>query len=118
MSSGPAIYVGPYLRSAAASSSSSIGATLRSQRVLFYRDGRSGTVSVGQSGVHRYLRINRKTEGATSLDMPTQQLVGHLPLLTHPDPRDVLVIGPGARVTRGTAARHRLRRLDVPDIAP
>ena len=118
MSSGPAIYVGPYLRSAAASSSSSIGATLRSQRVLFYRDGRSGTVSVGQSGVHRYLRINGKTEGSTSLDMPTQQLVGHLPLLTHPDPRDVLVIGLGTGVTAGAVARHGIRRLDVVEIEP
>src|SRR5947199_143892 len=117
MSSGPAIYVGPYLRSAAASSSS-IGATLRSQRVLFYRDGRSGTVSVGQSGVHRYLRINGKTEGSTSLDMPTQQLVGHLPLLTHPDPRDVLVIGLGTGVTAGAVARHGIRRLDVVEIEP
>src|SRR6266478_4156285 len=117
MSSGPAIYVGPYLRSAAASSSS-IGATLRSQRVLFYRDGRSGTVSVGQSGAHRYLRINGKTEGSTSLDMPTQQLVGHLPLLTHPDPRDVLVIGLGTGVTAGAVARHGIRRLDVVEIEP
>src|SRR5438034_7373035 len=37
MSSGPAIYVGPYLRSAAASSSSSIGATLRSARSVLSR---------------------------------------------------------------------------------
>src|SRR3989442_1325349 len=118
MSSGPAIYVGPYLRSAAASSSSSIRATLRAQRVLFYRDGRSGTVSVRQSGVHRYLRINGKTEGSTSLDMPTQQLVGHLPLLTHPDPRDVLVIGLGTGVTAGAVARHGIRRLDVVEIEP
>src|SRR5437867_2140031 len=117
MSSGPAIYVGPYLRSAAASSSS-IGATLRSQRVLFYRDGRSGTVSVGQSGAHRYLRINGKTEGSTSLDMPTQHLVGHLPVLLHPAPRDVLVIGLGTGVTAGAVARHGIRRLDVVEIEP
>src|SRR6266446_784156 len=117
MSSGPAIYVGPYLRSAEASSAS-IGETLRSQHILFYRDGRVSTVAVGQSGAHRYLRINGKTEGSTSLDMPTQQMVGHLPLLVHPDPRDVLVIGLGTGVTAGAVARHGIRRLDVVEIEP
>ena len=52
MSSGPAIYVGPYLRSAEASSAS-LAATLRAQHILFYRDGRASTVAVGQSGGHR-----------------------------------------------------------------
>src|SRR3989454_12608331 len=50
--------------------------------------------------------------------MPTQQLVGHLPLLTHPDPRDVLVIGLGTGVTAGAVARHGIRRLDVVEIEP
>src|SRR5437870_4349247 len=117
MSSGPAIYVGPYLRSAEAASAS-IGETLRSQQVPYYRDGRASTVAVGQSGAHRYLRINGKTEGSTSLDMPTQQMVGHLPLLVHPDPRDVLVIGLGTGVTAGAVARHGIRRLDVVEIEP
>src|SRR5437870_3054513 len=117
MSSGPAIYVGPYLRSAEAASAS-IGETLRSQQVPYYRDGRASTVAVGQAGAHRYLRINGKTEGSTSLDMPTQQMVGHLPLLVHPDPRDVLVIGLGTGVTAGAVARHGIRRLDVVEIEP
>jgi len=117
MSSGPAIYAGPYLRSAGAASGS-IAATLRSQHILFYRDGRAATVSVGQSGPNRYLRINGKTEGSTSVDMPTQLMVGHLPLLVHPDPHDALVIGLGTGVTAGAVARHGVGRLDVVEIEP
>src|SRR5437660_1389908 len=71
MSSGPAVYGAFYLRSAEASLTS-VRDALRSQRILFYRDGRAATVSVGQEGGNRYLRINGKTEGSTSLDMPTQ----------------------------------------------
>jgi spermidine synthase len=115
MSSGPAIYGPRYLKSGG---SGSVVDTLRTQRLLFYRDGRAATVSVGQSGPHRYLRINGKTEGSTSVDMPTQELVGHLPLLLHPDPHDVLVIGLGTGVTAGAAARHGIGRLDVVEIEP
>jgi spermidine synthase len=45
-------------------------------------------------------------------------MVGHLPLLVHPDPRDVLVIGLGTGVTAGSIARHGIRRLDVVEIEP
>lgn len=117
MSSGPAVYVGPYLKLADASSAS-LAETLRSQRVLFYRDGRTATVSVGQDGPYRYLRVNGKTDGSTSLDMASQQLVGHLPLLVHPAPRDVLVIGLGTGVTAGAVLRHGVRRLDIVEIEP
>lgn len=117
MSSGPAIYVGPYLRSAD-TVSGSIAATLRSQHILFYRDGRTSTVSVGQAGSHRYLRVNGKTDGSTSLDMPTQLMIGHLPMLVHRAPRDVLVIGLGTGVTAGAVARHEINRLDVVEIEP
>ncbi len=117
MSSGPGIYANLYLKDAAAASVPVAG-MLRVPRVLFYRDGRASTVSVTEVGPHRYLRVNGKTEGSTTVDMPTQALVGHLALLTHPDPRDVLVIGLGTGVSAGAVARHGIRRLDVVEIEP
>ena len=117
MSSGPAVYGAFYLRSAEASRTS-VRDALRSQRILFYRDGRAATVSVAQEGGNRYLRINGKTEGSTSLDMPTQLMAGHLPLLVHRDPHDALVIGLGTGVTAGAVARHGISHLDVVEIEP
>ena len=51
-------------------------------------------------------------------DMPTQLMLGHLPLLVHPAPSEVAVIGLGAGVTAAAVARHPVTRLDVVEIEP
>ena len=117
MASGPGVYANQYLRRA---ETASLTDTLRRQsELLFYRDGISGTVSVHQDGQLRFLRVNGKTDASTSnLDMPTQLMSGHLPLLVHRDPRAVLVIGLGSGVTAGAVVRHPIERLDVVEIEP
>src|SRR5262249_6003186 len=52
------------------------------------------------------------------IDMPTQLLSGHLPMLIHPDPRTVLVIGLGSGVTAGAVARYPVASLDIVEIEP
>jgi spermidine synthase len=115
MSSGPAIYAKSYLASGQ-------GRTLRQivaeEAVLFYRDGRSGTVAVTRQGPHMLLRINGKIDAGTVVDMPTQILSGHLPLLAHPAPRTVFVLGLGSGVTAAAVARHPVERVDVLEIEP
>ena len=115
MSSGLAIYGKLYLQRVG---SGRLTEFLRKQEILFYRDGISGTVSVLREGENIYLRINGKTDASTGIDMSTQVMFGHLPLLVHPDPRAVLVIGLGSGVTAGAASRHPLRRLDIVEIEP
>jgi spermidine synthase len=90
---------------------------LAGERLLFYRDGIGATVSVHENARGRYLRINGKTDASTG-DMETQLMLGHLPLLLHPDARDVLVIGLGSGVTAGAVLRHPVRHLDVIEIEP
>jgi spermidine synthase len=116
MSSGPSVYAPAYLRKAETAPLTNI---LRNRdEVLFYRDGISGTVSVHREGQNLFLRVNGKTDASTVLDMPTQLMLGHLPLLVHRDPRAVLVIGLGSGMTAGAVARHAIESLDVVEIEP
>ena len=115
MSSGPAVYANTYLQVAKVSSLTDI---LRSQELLFYRDGRSGTVSVNRSGDEITLRVNGKVDAGTGRDMPTQLMSGHLPMLLHREPRRVLVIGMGSGITAGAVLRHPVERLDIVEIEP
>jgi spermidine synthase len=116
MSSGPAIHAVSYLQQA---KTSSLDAVLRTKPVLFYRDGPSATVSVTRAGQYVALRVNGKPDASSDpLDMQTQLTLGHLPLLLHPDPTSVLVIGLGSGITAGAVARHPIRQLDVVEIEP
>jgi spermidine synthase len=115
MSSGPAIYAKKYLQEAARSSLADV---LKGRRLLFYRDGISSTVSVSQEGPAISLHVNGKTDASTARDMPTQLMSGHLPLLIHPHPQTVLVIGLGSGITAGAVARHAIEHVDVAEIEP
>ena len=44
--------------------------------------------------------------------------MGHLGLLTHPNPKRVLVLGMGSGVTAGAALAYEIEQLDVVDIVP
>src|SRR5258706_2164091 len=91
---------------------------LQSETVLFYRDGISSTVSVHLAGREMFLRVNGKTDASTGVDMSTQLLLGHLPLLVHPAAKSALVIGMGGGVTAGAIARHPVQRIDLVELEP
>ena len=56
--------------------------------LLFYKDGIATTLSVDRQGPYRFYRSNGKTDASTDPgDMANQLLLGHLPMLLHPDPR-------------------------------
>src|SRR5262249_7539675 len=92
--------------------------TVRRTTVLYYHDGLTSTVSVHREGNQLFLRVNGKTDAGTGGDMQTQVMLGHLPLLVHPHPRRVLVIGLGGGITGGAVARHPVERLDIVEIEP
>lgn len=110
ISSGPAVYAKRYLAVDGASAA---------REVLFYRDGPSATVTVERAAGFLSLLVNGKVDASTApADMPTQLMLGHLPLLLHPAPRTVLVIGLGSGITAGAVARHPVQHLDVVEIEP
>ncbi|MDI6642055.1 MAG: fused MFS/spermidine synthase, partial [Elusimicrobiota bacterium] len=90
-------------------------------KLIYYYEGPTVTVTVKRSpeGILS-LAGNGKVEASSSyLDMPTQLLLGHLPLLIHPKPEDVCVIGLASGITLGAVVcYHEVKRIDCIEIEP
>ncbi len=86
--------------------------------LLYYGEGPSGTVAVRKVGGTTSLAIDGKVDASNAGDMLTQRLLAHVPLLLHPDPREVAILGLGSGVTLGSALKHPIRRADVLEISP
>ncbi len=85
--------------------------------LLFDEDGISTTLSVDRQGAHRFYRSNGKTDASTDPgDMANQLLLGHLPMLAHPDPKDVFVLGLGTGVSAAAIARYPVQSIEIADI--
>ncbi|MGB0583076.1 MAG: methyltransferase domain-containing protein, partial [Limisphaerales bacterium] len=78
--------------------------------ILYHRDGAGSTVTVKRDNTSQegntFLLVNGKTDASTVGDMSTQLLIGHMPALLHPDPKEVLVIGLGSGATAGAMLTH------------
>lgn len=115
LSRAPIVYARHYLQEP----NKRLSDAVRDREVLFYRDGLGSTVSVTRAGEFLVLRTNGKAESSTAPQaMPTQLMLGHLPLLLHPEPRTVLMIGLGGGISAGAVARHPVEKLDVIEIEP
>ena len=80
------------------------GATLRADETLVaLRDGPAATVTVVERDGALTLRVNRSyiLGGTATTDAERDQVV--LPMLIHPDPRRVFVLGMGTGITAGAA---------------
>jgi spermidine synthase len=79
------------------------------REIIFYKDGVSGNVAVVQTKdpiPQKILLINGKPDASTSTDMPTQLLLGHIPMLLHKNPKQVFVIGFGSGSTVNAILKH------------
>jgi len=91
--------------------------TLGRLRLIFYRDGEGATVSVERFEDEVSLLIDGKADASTGVDdMRQQTLLAHIPLLAHPDPHSLLVIGLGSGVTLGCAERFNIDRIDCVEL--
>jgi predicted membrane-bound spermidine synthase len=78
-------------------------------KILFYEDAADATVSVEQGdavpGVPTSsdigLRVNGKTDATSRVDLNTQMLLAHLPMLARPEAKDVFVFGLGSGISAG-----------------
>ncbi|MDO8446220.1 MAG: fused MFS/spermidine synthase [Deltaproteobacteria bacterium] len=88
--------------------------------LLYYEEGRGGTVAVSKTRDRVLsLQINGKTDASTSdADMQTQIMIAALPLLTHPDPEEIAIVGLGSGVTLGAAERFPLKKIECIEIIP
>lgn len=95
--------------------------SMKQYDLLYYKAGVTATVAVmeNRDGV-RSLTIDGKTDASSGLksDMRTQVMIGQLPLLFHPKPEKVLVVGLGSGVTAGSVLTHDIGLVDVAEISP
>lgn len=88
-------------------------------QILFYKEGNEGVVCVTQTGSKRVISVNGKSDAGNGQDVITQRLIAHVPLMLHPDPRKVLVIGWGSGSTAGSAGLYpNLDQIDCVEIEP
>ncbi len=93
----------------------------RNSRLLFYKETASGTVTVTEeTGTRvRSCYVNNSAVCGTTYDaLKVVRLLGSLPMLLHPNPRHVLVIGFGIGITAATVAQFDADRIDCVEICP
>ncbi len=85
---------------------------------VFYKEGITATVAVQQQGGGRVLKVNGKPEASTAGDMPTQILIGALPLLVRQQTDNVLLIGLGSGVTLGSVEQFPIKQVTCVELEP
>ncbi|MGA1791756.1 MAG: fused MFS/spermidine synthase [bacterium] len=100
-------------------SSSTLETVMKRLKVLYHKEGVSTTVTVKEDAQgQRYFLVNGKGDASSYTDMPTQELLAHVPMLLHPHPQSVLVIGLASGVTLGSAGLYPVKNLDCVEISP
>ncbi|MFH0787745.1 MAG: fused MFS/spermidine synthase [Pseudomonadota bacterium] len=86
--------------------------------LLFYKEGHTCTISVHKSRYTGtiYMKSNGKVEASTKGDMPTQVLVGQIPMLLAPRLDEVLVVGMGSGVTVGSVTPFPARKITLVEL--
>ncbi len=99
------------------------------KEILYYDEGIAGIVKVA-TDIHdrKLLSINGWPVAGTGSPNPdvalvndypeVQKMLAHLPMLLHPDPRQVLVIGFGAGGTSWSMSRYGMEQLDIVEFVP
>jgi spermidine synthase len=83
---------------------SSLETIVERNELVYYAEGLDGIVAVRRSGNDRALVINGKADASSREDLPTQILLGQLPLALDRRVNSALVIGLGSGITAGTIA--------------
>lgn len=88
------------------------------RQLLYYRDGITGTVTIHQTvRLGRLLCINGLAEVPTDYgSLRTFRVMGHVPMLLHPDPKRVLSVTFGGGIVAGAMSQHQPERLDAVDV--
>jgi spermidine synthase len=89
--------------------------------VVFYADGTAGFTTVTKwidsLGKIQYSLINSgKPDASSHADRSTQTLLAHVPLLFHPRPEKVMVLGLASGMTAGEVLHYPVKQLDVLEI--
>ena len=117
MMGGASIYVKEF--ASEANPAARFRASAAARELLFYREGINSTVAVERGDRITALKVDGKVDASNGVDMMTQLMSGHLPVLLHTHPERVLIIGLGSGVTVGAVAQHPVvREIDVVEMEP
>lgn len=89
------------------------------EKILYYNEGISGTIVVAKNKEETYLFTNGKGDANSIHDRKTQVSLGQTPIILHPSPDSVFVIGYGAGTTIGNVLCHpKVKYAEVAEISP
>lgn len=84
--------------------------------LIDFREGISSFVSVIKRGEELQLAVDRAWQGSDRRGH--QVMAAHVPMLLHPDPKNILVIGLGAGQTPSRFLMYDIKHLDCVEIEP
>ncbi|MFA7227500.1 MAG: fused MFS/spermidine synthase [Melioribacteraceae bacterium] len=90
------------------------------ERIVFYEEGINATVAVTQSIANpgrKRLIINGKPDASSYFDMPTQVLLAQIPMMIHPDPKNIFVVGFGSGTTIGSILTQPAEKVTCAEIS-
>ncbi|MCY3665809.1 MAG: fused MFS/spermidine synthase [Gemmatimonadetes bacterium] len=90
------------------------------RELVFYQEGAEGVITVEQQ-TDGFRKMALNGGGQVPTDYSSLQifrLLGHLPLLLHPDPQEVLVVSLGGGIALGGAAQYEPRRITCVELVP
>jgi spermidine synthase len=93
------------------------------REVVFYGDGLAGFTTVEKAidslGTVKFTLLNSgKPDASSHGDRSTQTLLAHVPLLFHPHPEKVMVLGLASGMTAGEVLHYPVKQLDILEINP
>jgi spermidine synthase len=87
-------------------------------QLLMYEEGPTSTVSVRKDWDITSMAINGRTNASDREDMPTQVMLGQLPLLLAPNLRNALIVGYATGVTAGALLQSPIESVECVELEP
>src|SRR6266542_964047 len=87
-------------------------------KLLLYEEGPTSTVSVRKDWDITSMAINGRTNASDYEDMPTQVMLGQMPLLLAPHMKNALVVGYATGVTAGAMLQSPIESLECVELEP
>jgi spermidine synthase len=88
----------------------------KAHRLVMYEEGQTSTVTVRKDWDTTSMAINGRTNASDKIDMPTQVMVGQIPLLVAPSTKNGLIIGFASGVTVGSMLQSTIESLDCVEL--
>jgi len=83
---------------------------------LFYKEGLTASVVVQKQNDHLVLKVNGKPDASTAGDLPTQVMVGVVPILMRQQTDKAMVVGMGSGVTTGAVLQTPVKEVTLVEL--